>query len=168
MSKAKAIGRQIDSAARAGDSGPAMGSTFRSAAIALFALPLAACGGAGASSVRSTAAPAAAPPKTVVRQPVRAAPLGARLQALPGLEAVIGAGQAELVRQFGPARLEVWEGDARKLQFVGTACVLDVYLYPPEKGREPEATYVDARRASDGQDVDRAGCVAALRKPNSG
>ena len=100
----------------------------------------------------------------MVRTPVRAAPLGARAQALPGLEGVIGAGQAELIRQFGAARLDVWEGDARKLQFVGTACVLDVYLYPPEKGREPEATYVDARRASDGQDVDRAGCVAALKK----
>lgn len=69
----------------------------------------------------------------------------------------------ELVDQFGPARLEVWEGDARKLQFTGSACVLDVYLYPPAPGREPEATYVDARRASDGQDVDRAACVSALR-----
>jgi hypothetical protein len=42
--------------------------------------------------------------------------------------------------------------------------VLDAYLYPPEPGREPVTTYLDARRASDAQDVDRAACVAALRQ----
>ncbi|MBW8785081.1 MAG: hypothetical protein JF593_10670, partial [Novosphingobium sp.] len=66
--------------------------------------------------------------------------------------------------QFGEARLDVWEGDARKLQFTGVPCVLDVYLYPVAPGREPQATYVDARRPSDGKDVDRAACIAALRK----
>jgi len=38
-----------------------------------------------------------------------------------------------------------------------------VYLYPTTASREPLASYVDARRASDGQDVDRAACVAALK-----
>ena len=95
---------------------------------------------------------------------VRTPPPSARIQVMPGLEGVIGADRAELLRQFGAARLDVWEGDARKLQFSGNACVLDVYLYPPERGKEPEATYVDARRPSDGQDVDRAACIAALRK----
>ena len=57
------------------------------------------------------------------------------------------------------------EGDARKLQFSGTACILDVFLYPGAPGREPQATYVEARRGSDGKDVDRASCVAALRQP---
>jgi hypothetical protein len=52
----------------------------------------------------------------------------------------------------------------RKLQFTGEACVLDVFLYPPRQGAEPVATYVEARRPSDGQDVDRAACVAALRR----
>jgi hypothetical protein len=85
----------------------------------------------------------------------------------PGLEGVIGSSQAELARQFGTPRLEVWEGDARKLQFTGTACVLDVYLYPAAPGREPQASYVDARRASDGKDVDRATCIAALRQRGS-
>ena len=42
-------------------------------------------------------------------------------------------------------------------------CLLDIYLYPTTHSREPLATYVDARRASDGKDVDRAACVAALR-----
>jgi hypothetical protein len=81
----------------------------------------------------------------------------------PGLEGVVGARAQDLIDQFGPARIDVWEGDARKLQFTGQPCVLDIYLYPAAPGREPEATYVEARRASDGQDVDRAACVSALR-----
>ena len=83
---------------------------------------------------------------------------------LPGLEGVIGAGADALQRQFGEARLDVWEGDARKLQFSGTPCVLDVYLYPSRPGVEPTAAYVDARRPSDGLDVDRAACVRALKR----
>lgn len=83
---------------------------------------------------------------------------------MPGVAGVIGAGHTELVRQFGPPRLDVWEGDARKLQYSSAACVLDIYLYPPASGAEPRATYVDARRAGDGQDADRATCIAALRR----
>lgn len=98
-----------------------------------------------------------------VRPPVRAAPRDPTFQTIPGLETVIGAGEAQLVRQFGQPRLNVWEGDARKLQFTGNACVLDVYLYPTTQSRDPLASYVDARRSSDGQDVDRAACVAALK-----
>ena len=122
---------------------------------------LAACGASGVKSVSSS------PPKpqpVVIRAPVHAPPARPRVLAAPGLEGVIGASPAELARQFGPARLDVWEGDARTLQFTGAACVLDVYLYPPAPGSPPEATYVDARRASDGQDVDRASCVAALKR----
>ena len=83
---------------------------------------------------------------------------------LPGLEGVIGKNETALANMFGPPRLSVKEGDARKLQFVGRACVLDVYLYPLEPRGQPSATYVDARRASDGLDVDRAACVRALRR----
>jgi hypothetical protein len=99
-----------------------------------------------------------------VRQPNRAAPRDAAIQMAPGLEGVIGANQGQLVRTFGQPRLDVWEGDARKLQFSGTACVLDVFLYPSSTSREPHATYVEARRSSDGQNVDRAACVAALKR----
>lgn len=87
-----------------------------------------------------------------------------RIMSMPGLESIIGANSASLQRQFGEARLNVREGDARKLQFTGEACVLDIYLYPLSRGAEPTATYVDARRASDGLDVDRASCVAALKR----
>ncbi|MEY4159788.1 MAG: hypothetical protein RLZZ136_409 [Pseudomonadota bacterium] len=83
--------------------------------------------------------------------------------ALVGLEGVIGASSADLIRQFGAPRLDVWEGDSRKLQFAGPLCVMDVYLYPPNPGRAPLAGYLDARRLSDGRDMDRAACVAALR-----
>lgn len=103
-------------------------------------------------------------PRQPVRPPITRPPPVAQVQHLPGLEGVIGATATELTRRFGPARLDVWEGDARKLQFSGTPCVLDVYLYPGAQGREPQATYVDARR-SDGRDVDRAACIQALRKP---
>lgn len=98
-----------------------------------------------------------------VRQPTRATPRDAQLQMAPGLEGVIGANQGQLVRLFGQPRLDVWEGDARKLQFAGTACVLDVFLYPSTASKEPHASYVDARRSSDGQDVDRGACVTALK-----
>lgn len=125
---------------------------------------LAACGSQAAPKLASAGV---APPARVaspVRAPVRRSALSPRIQVLPGLEGVIGATSADLQRAFGPARLDVWEGDARKLQFSGTPCVLDVFLYPPAAGQEPHATYIDARRVSDGQDVDRAACVAALRK----
>ena len=111
---------------------------------------------ASVAAVPATPAPTRARPS---RKPSRmATPL-----ALPGLEGVIGADSAGLIRLFGAPRLDVVEGDARKLQFAGEACVLDAYLYPPEAEREPVTTYLDARRASDGQDVDRAACIAALR-----
>lgn len=83
---------------------------------------------------------------------------------LPGLEGVIGANAAALQRQFGQPRLDLREGDVRKLQFSGNACVLDIYLYPSGSSADPVATHVDARRGSDGQDVDRAACVEALRR----
>ncbi|MEY4953076.1 MAG: hypothetical protein RL299_1500 [Pseudomonadota bacterium] len=130
--------------------------------IALALVPLlAACASGGAKPAPTVPAKQ---PKVAVRTPVKTVPPVARVQTAPGLEGVIGADADALARQFGAARLEVWEGDARKLQFTGTACVLDVFLYPAARGGEPQASYVEARRASDGQEVDRAACVAALRK----
>ena len=95
-----------------------------------------------------------APPVTEFRPP--------EVQQVAGLEGILQQNAAGLARLFGPPRLEVREGDARKLQFAGQACVLDVFLYPLRIGAEPVATYAEARRASDGQEVDRAACVQAL------
>ena len=129
---------------------------------------LAACGPATGNKVASTPAPAstrvASIPATKPAPPPAAGFRAARVMTLPGLEGIIGADSAALQRQFGTPRLDVHEGDARKLQFSGEACVLDVYLYPPRPGAAPTATYVDARRASDGLDVDRADCVRALKR----
>jgi hypothetical protein len=80
-----------------------------------------------------------------------------------GLERVMGKTVRELVALFGPADLDQHEGLARRLQFVGPACVLDTYLYPEKTGAEPLVTYIDARLPS-GEDIDRASCVAALSR----
>jgi hypothetical protein len=97
-----------------------------------------------------------APPQTVFRAP--------EILRERGLEGVIEQDAGALVRQFGQPRLDVREGDMRKLQFSGQACVLDVFLYPRQSGAEAVATYVEARRASDGQEVGRAACISALRR----
>lgn len=137
-------------------------SNWRGMLAALCLIPLmAACASAGGSQAPRTGSTTAARP--VVRQPVTRPPRDVQFNMMPGLEGVIGVTGPDLTRQFGPARLDVWEGDARKLQFSGEACVLDIYLYPTSQAREPLAAYVDARRASDGKDVDRAACVRALR-----
>lgn len=100
-------------------------------------------------------------------RPADPAPSGFRapqVLRVPGLEGVLEQDTAALTRLFGAPRLNVAEGDMRKLQFKGSACVLDIYLYPLRPAGEPVATYLEARRASDGLDVDRRACVDALRK----
>jgi hypothetical protein len=136
----------------------------KSAAIGLILL-LGACGGTGATTsgsgrattIRSPSYPASRPG---LRSPVRPAP---QIQVAPGTEGVIGASADQLVRMFGAPRLDIHEEDARKLQWSGTACILDAYLYPPANGGQQSTTYIDTRRG-DGRDVDRAACIAALRK----
>lgn len=100
------------------------------------------------------------PPASVQRT---APPIPVRPATGPkGLEAVMGKDVAMLKRLFGEPRLDVVEVHGRKLQFVGKACVLDMFLYPEGKGRTEIVTYVDARR-SDGAAVDRASCIDALQ-----
>jgi len=81
-----------------------------------------------------------------------------------GLDGVLREDGPSLQRRFGEPRLETAEGDMRKLQFAGEACVLDIFLYPLAPGADPVATWVEARRGSDGAAVDRAACVAALSR----
>ncbi|WP_369026420.1 hypothetical protein [Qipengyuania sp. RANM35] len=130
---------------------------------------LAACGSnpapqVGAPAPQRPVVRSAPPPQVTQPAPSTTAFRAPKVMNLPGLEGVIGKNETALANIFGPPRLTVKEGDARKLQFVGDACVLDVYLYPLQPRAEPSATYVDARRASDGLDVDRAACVRALRR----
>ncbi len=84
-------------------------------------------------------------------------------RALTGLDRVMGQNASALVALFGPAVQDVREDTSRKLQFAGSSCILDAYLYPPSKGREPLVTYVTAR-VPDGRDADKASCVAALSR----
>ena len=104
------------------------------------------------------------PPAALISVPTAPRPVHHAPPHDSGLSGVIGADAESLVRQFGPPRLDIHDGDARKLQWSGTACILDAYLYPGEHGGRPTATYLDARRG-DGRDVDRAACIAALRRP---
>lgn len=105
-------------------------------------------------------APLAACAPTATQTPVTPIAPPLTVQAT-GLDTVIGRDAAALEAQFGAAELDVREGDARKLQFSGAACVLDAYLYPSAQGRKPLVTHVDAR-LPDGRDMDKASCVAAL------
>lgn len=80
-----------------------------------------------------------------------------------GLERVMGRNAAQLTRLFGDPAQDFRENGARKLQFAGSNCILDTYLYPERRGREPIVAYVDARNAA-GEDSDRAACVEALAR----
>jgi len=82
----------------------------------------------------------------------------------PGpLDHVMGLDAAGLTRLFGQPDADMREGNARKLQFQGGACVLDAYLYPTKGNGEPTVTHLDARQP-DGNPTDRAACVAALTR----
>ncbi|WP_404337081.1 hypothetical protein AB2M62_01125 [Sphingomonas sp. MMS12-HWE2-04] len=82
----------------------------------------------------------------------------------PNIAAIKGQTAPRLVAQFGTPALDMSEGSARKLQFMGPICVLDAYLYPPSSGRgEPTVTWLDTRQR-DGSPIDPASCVAALTR----
>ncbi|MBN8843957.1 MAG: hypothetical protein J0H88_11985 [Sphingomonadales bacterium] len=76
---------------------------------------------------------------------------------------LVGQHAGAALSQFGKPRLDVAEGVGRKLQFAGTACILDIYYYAPRAGADPIATHVDAR-TPDGRDANVDSCVAALRR----
>ncbi|QDH33544.1 hypothetical protein [Porphyrobacter sp. YT40] len=123
----------------------------RLALIAGLGLGLAACAGSGGSAPARAPAAAAPPRSTIMVVPQVMAP--------QGLGGVIGSPPAALLRRFGAPRLDVAEGDARKLQFAGRACVLDIYLYPLAAAAEPTATHVEARLRQGGAPVDPAACI---------
>jgi hypothetical protein len=125
---------------------------------ATLALLLAGCaaGGAGVSRPATTAARS---PAAAGQRPASNTYLGYRQPVEQGV--LIGRDRNALVAQFGQPRLDIVEGPARKLQFTGTTCVLDAYLYPPQGGGEPVVTHVDARTL-DGADTDSAACAGAL------
>ena len=80
-----------------------------------------------------------------------------------GLDRVMGKDARALVAMFGPAQQDVREETSRKLQFANANCILDAYLYPSAKGKEPVVTFLSAR-VPDGRDADKASCVGALAR----
>jgi hypothetical protein len=112
---------------------------------ALLAAALAGC--AGGSSTPASAKPRS----TIVRVPAVMAP--------QGLEGVIGQDAGTLTQRFGAPRIDLAEGDARKLQFAGRSCVLDIFLYPVTAGQAPTAAHVEARLRQGGAEVDRGACI---------
>lgn len=80
----------------------------------------------------------------------------------PG-DPVTGADADTLIHLFGPPRLDIREGDARKLQWSGNACVLDAYLYPDAPGGRARTGFAEARDG-DGHPINRMACIAALRR----
>jgi hypothetical protein len=55
----------------------------------------------------------------------------------------------ELVQHFGRPRLQIQEGEGSKLQFQGTNCLLDFYLYPTQGGI-PRVSHISARNLQGG------------------
>jgi len=93
-------------------------------------------------------------------------PVQTTIRIVAGLDRVVGRDAAALISLFGQPDADVREGNGRKLQFTGAACVLDAYLYPKGAGM-PVVTYIDSRQP-DGSPIDRASCVAALTRRDGG
>lgn len=115
-------------------------------------LSLSGCAGGAASP--SMQKPIASSPAPTFRSPA--------LQSSAGIESVIGQAATALTRRFGEARIDLNEGDARKLQFTADECVLDVFLYPLEANSTPVATHVEARTRIGGESTDRGRCISAV------
>ena len=78
------------------------------------------------------------------------------------LDRIIGKDARAVIQLLGPPRQDSREGPARRLQFANSACILDVYFYPPAQGQSPLATYT-AARVPDGRDAERNSCISVLR-----
>lgn len=107
------------------------------------------------------------PPRPATATPATAQTVGFRAPSMTntqGIESILGLKASALTGRFGDARIDLAEGDARKLQFTSDACVLDVYLYPMEANGEPVATHVAARERQGGAAVDRAGCIGEIER----
>lgn len=137
----------------------------RAATIALAsaaALTLSACAG-GSASAPPARPTAGVPPRTGERPATNLHRTPVVPTARGSASGLAGADAASLTASFGTPRIDVNDGPARKLQWVGQSCVLDAYLYPQREGATPTVTHADAR-TREGADADVASCVAALRR----
>ena len=132
---------------------------MRNIAIGLSALAVSACASGPAGNTTAARPSIATVPTLEAETP---AEVTVRAPENSDVSSVIGEQAGALTRRFGSARIDLSEGPARKLQFAGKSCVLDVYLYPVAAGTEPVATHVEARRRNDGVDVEKAACIAEV------
>ena len=109
----------------------------------------------------------APPTVSAAPSPINADVPAPRILREEGLGSLIGKGASSLTQRFGRARLDVWEGDVGKLQFISQDCVLDVFLYPLERGSRPVATHVEARNRIGGGSADRAECIKDVERSAS-
>lgn len=126
---------------------------------AMIAALLAGCasgGGKPAPSSRGAVRPATAPRSSIVVVP--------EVMGAAGLGGVIGSRADALTGRFGQPRIDLAEGDARKLQFAGRSCVLDIYLYPVAAAAEPTATHVEARLRQGGAPADPGTCIREVER----
>ncbi len=79
----------------------------------------------------------------------------------PGLERITGQPVAAATAMLGTPSLDRSEPPGRMLQFARTACILDVYYYPPSAGAVPVARYAEARTPA-GKPTDAGACAQAI------
>lgn len=110
------------------------------------------------------------PPPSPARPALAAVAPRSRIVVVPevmpaqGLAGVIGSPATALIRRFGAPRLDLAEGDARRLQFAGRGCVLDIFLYPLAIGAPLTATHVEARLRRGGAVTDPGACIREIEK----
>lgn len=76
---------------------------------------------------------------------------------------LIGLDQNGLVARLGTPFFQVREGPGLKLQWQNQNCVVDAYLYPPERGSGPATTvHVDTRRPGSGDPLPQESCLATF------
>ena len=103
-------------------------------------------------------AAAPTPPQTQVPQRLPTPPSTVERGELIGMTA------SDLVQRLGTPALQIREGRSLKLQFRGSRCILDAYLYPAGDASGPErVAHVDARLSS-GVETDARTCVAGMSR----
>lgn len=127
---------------------------MRSLIVITALVSLSACA-AGSSATYLPPSATVSPPEKTFRAP--------SVRSETGLESIVGNRASALLSRLGEARIDLSEGDSRKLQFAGATCILDIYLYPLKAGSEPIATHIEARKRQGGGAVDKAGCLAEVQ-----
>ena len=77
---------------------------------------------------------------------------------------LIGLNGAELTTRLGRPALQIREGNSVKVQYRGSRCVLDAFLYPGARS-EYRVTHVEARTLA-GIDTNQEACIASLLYPS--